>query len=180
MLCVCHSLRLLLPFQFLSGVFSWCALSVSECTMRRQQHVCAPAIPVVPRTGFAYKLATYFFSALNEADIWTKRESHRETEKEGVQISSSAFIQACGLITLYLNLILCCERDTLALPWSIMHFSVSPFNLHTGPTHWHHYQPQKSAGDTRYPKCNTPPPPWCHGPWHPLPSLLLTHKLILS
>lgn len=92
---------------------------------------------------FCLQASDLFFSALTEVDIWTKREAERDGEGGGVQISSCAFIQACGLITLYLNLIPCCERDTLASSWSIMHFSVSPFNLHAGLTRWHYHLPRK-------------------------------------
>lgn len=137
-MCLCLSPPILFP--------SLCASH--SVFMQRKQRVfaflCVLAIPVMPCTGFAYKVATYF-PRQNEVDIWTKREA--KTDRGGeVQISSSAFLQACGLITLYLNLIPCCERDTLASPWSIMHFSVSPFNLHAGPTHWHYHLPRKVQG----------------------------------
>ena len=64
---------------------------------------------------FCPEASDLFFSAINQVETLTQREAVQDGGG-GVQISSSAFIQTCGLITPYLNLIPCCERDTLASP----------------------------------------------------------------
>lgn len=128
-----------------------------------------------------YVLISHNLFSRNETSLHLNKEKSMETKNnnEGLQLCSTALIQVCQLMTLWLHPILRCELDTLASTRSIMHFfSVGPFNLHTGPTRCHRHLPFKSVGDIRYPKCSAPSL-LLRDTLPPLPPLLHTDKLIL-